>query len=168
LSLVFLKFTCLISWFFCGITSFIYYFFNFSTCLHLLFLFFCGIISLSVELFNLCTVRVYVFFFSVKMALADVRRLDDLYRVIGNNEGEESRQNLIRLLQGEGLVKKCMRANTRLLKDGQYKGGYCSYCSRCQRSLMTGTFFENTSLFLRNVLILLFFLVFSRQRKDYP
>ncbi|PSN42804.1 hypothetical protein C0J52_20542 [Blattella germanica] len=56
------------------------------------------------------------------MALADVRRLDDLYKIIGNDEGEES---LIRLLQGEGLVKKCTRcptrncrSNTRLVKDG--------------------------------------------------
>ncbi|PSN35446.1 hypothetical protein C0J52_06616 [Blattella germanica] len=35
------------------------------------------------------------------MALADVRRLDDLYKIIGNDEGEES---LIRLLQGEVFI----------------------------------------------------------------
>ncbi|PSN39187.1 hypothetical protein C0J52_14043, partial [Blattella germanica] len=37
--------------------------------------------------------------------------LDDLYRVIETDEGEESRRNLIRLLQGEGLEKRCTRCS---------------------------------------------------------
>ena len=103
-----------------------------------------------------------------KMALADVCDMDSLYQVIGNGaeERDDDGRRLVELLKREGLLKKCgrcpersCRRQTRLMKDARYKGGYCSYCSRCRRrrSLAAGTFFENTLLSLRNVLKLLFF-----------